>query len=103
MTEPRDATADALVCFGITGDLGHRMTLPALYRLELRGALPCDVIGVGRQPLTPEALRAKARESVERAEGSLDGSAFERFAKRLSYIAADAADPGSYDPLIEAL
>ena len=29
-----DTTADALVCFGITGDLGRRMTLPALYRLE---------------------------------------------------------------------
>lgn len=103
MTEPRDATADALVCFGITGDLGRRMTLPALYRLELRGTLPCDVIGVGRQPVTPDALRSMARESVEHAEGSVDESAFERFAKRLSYISADAADPASFDPLIEAL
>jgi glucose-6-phosphate 1-dehydrogenase len=103
MTEPRDATADALVCFGITGDLGRRMTLPALYRLELRGALPCDVIGVGRQALTPDALRALARGSVEKAEETVDESAFERFAKRLSYVSADAADPAAYDPLIEAL
>ena len=103
MTEPRDATADALVCFGITGDLGRRMTLPALYRLELRGALPCDVIGVGRQAWAPDALRDMARESVEHAEASVDEAAFERFAKRLSYVAADAADPASYDPLMEAL
>jgi glucose-6-phosphate 1-dehydrogenase len=103
MTEPRDATADALVCFGITGDLGRRMTLPALYRLELRGTLPCDVIGVGRQALTPDALQALARESVEKAEETVDESAFERFAKRLSYVTADAADPAAYDPLIEAL
>ena len=30
-------TADALVVFGITGDLARRMTLPALYRLTEQG------------------------------------------------------------------
>ena len=29
--------ADALVVFGITGDLARRMTLPALYRLTEQG------------------------------------------------------------------
>jgi glucose-6-phosphate 1-dehydrogenase len=98
-----DTTADALVVFGITGDLGHRMIMPALYRLELRGALPCDVIGVGTQERTSDELRGMARESIERAAGSIDEDAFERFAKRLSYAAADAADPASYQRLAEAL
>ena len=31
--------SDALVIFGITGDLAHKMTLPALYHLEKRGLL----------------------------------------------------------------
>jgi hypothetical protein len=31
--------ADALVVFGITGDLARRMTLPALYRLSEQGLL----------------------------------------------------------------
>ena len=101
--KPTETTADALVCFGITGDLGNRMTLPALYRLELRGALPCDVIGVGRQERPPDQLRAMAREAVEKAEGSVDDEVFERFAERFSYIAADAEDPASYERLREAL
>jgi glucose-6-phosphate 1-dehydrogenase len=101
--EPMDTTADALVAFGITGDLGRRMTLPALYRLESRGALPCDVIGVGRQDRTPDDARAMAREAVEKAEGSLDEEALERFARRFSYVSADATDPASFGRLTEAL
>ena len=103
MAEPMDRTADALVVFGITGDLGRRMTLPALYRLERRGALPCDVIGVGRQERTSEEVRAMARESIERADGSIDEPAFERFATRLSYLAADATDDAAYGRLDDAL
>ncbi|HUF58429.1 MAG TPA: glucose-6-phosphate dehydrogenase [Actinomycetota bacterium] len=103
MTEPMDKTADALVVFGITGDLGRRMTMPALYRLERTGELPCDVIGLGRQELTTEELRAMARESVERAETSVDEDAFDGFAERLSYIASDATDPSSGERLAEAL
>ena len=37
MDNHRDAAADVLVIFGITGDLARRMTFRALYRLELRG------------------------------------------------------------------
>ncbi len=79
------------------------MMIPALYRLERKGALPCDVIGVGRQELTSDEIRAMARESIEHAAESIDEDAFERFAKRLSYIVADAADPSSYERLVEAL
>jgi glucose-6-phosphate 1-dehydrogenase len=103
MTEPMDQTADALVVFGITGDLGRRVTIPALYRLEMGGALPCDVIGVGRQDRTSDELRAMARESIEIVAGSVVEEAFERFAKRLSYFAADATDPAAYERLAEAL
>ncbi len=61
------------------------------------------MIGVGRQELTTDQLRAMAREAVEKAEGSVDDEVFERFAKRFSYIAADAEDPASYERLREAL
>ncbi len=55
-------TADALVVFGITGDLARRMTLPALYRLTAQGFLPCPVVGVG----TPEAQAANAASDTGR-------------------------------------
>jgi glucose-6-phosphate 1-dehydrogenase len=44
-----------------------------------------------------------ARESIEDAEGSVDEDTVERFAKRLSYITADAADPSSYERLAEVV
>ena len=50
------APADALVAFGITGDLARRMTLPALYRLTQQGLLTCPVIGVGRRPVSGDEL-----------------------------------------------
>jgi glucose-6-phosphate 1-dehydrogenase len=103
MKEPMDTTADALVVFGITGDLGRRMTLPALYRLELRGALPCDVIGMGRQERTSDELRAMAREAIERSEDTVETAAFDRFAERLTYIPGDATDAGACERLSKAL
>jgi glucose-6-phosphate 1-dehydrogenase len=98
-----ESTADALVVFGITGDLGRRMTLPALYRLELRGSLPCDVVGVGRHDRTSDDLRRTAREAVRTAVGSVDDAAFGRFAERLSYLAGDATDPALHERLRDAL
>ena len=57
-------TADALVVFGITGDLARRMTIPALYRLTEQGLLTCSVIGVGRRALRDDELAEQARASV---------------------------------------
>ena len=60
--------ADALVVFGITGDLARRSTLPALYSLAQQGLLTCAVIGVGRRPVSDAELRAHATESIQAAE-----------------------------------
>jgi glucose-6-phosphate 1-dehydrogenase len=100
---PTDRTADALVVFGITGDLGRRMTLPALYRLELAGELPCDVVGMSRQERTTEELRTMAREAIVAAEDTIDETVLERFARRLSYLPGDATDPAAYERLTEQL
>ncbi len=43
--------ADALVVFGITGDLARKQTFRSLYRLEARKLLDCPVIGVAVQRL----------------------------------------------------
>ena len=48
-TTPSDADhvpADALVVFGISGDLAKKMTFKSLYLLERRKLLDCPVIGV---------------------------------------------------------
>jgi glucose-6-phosphate 1-dehydrogenase len=37
--------SDALVLFGVTGDLAHKMIFPALYAMAKRGTLKTPVIG----------------------------------------------------------
>jgi len=91
--------ADALVIFGITGDLARKMTFPALYRLERRGALTCPVIGIAPDPLTTEELAQRARQAVADSGEPLDEAVFSRLARRLTYLAGDATDTQLYKSL----
>ncbi len=71
--------ADALVIFGITGDLARKMTFRALYRLERRKRLDCPIIGVGRRTdWGHENLRTRARESIEETVDGFDRDVFAR-------------------------
>jgi glucose-6-phosphate 1-dehydrogenase len=47
--------SDALVVFGISGDLAFKKIFPALENLERRGRLPEIVVGVGRGGLHPRS------------------------------------------------
>ena len=78
--------ADALVVFGITGDLARKMTFRSLYRLERREMLGVPVIGVAADAMTDEQLRGRARESIEQTGEKIDDDVFDRFAGRLSYV-----------------
>ncbi|HET9461254.1 MAG TPA: glucose-6-phosphate dehydrogenase [Gaiellaceae bacterium] len=97
------APADALVAFGITGDLARRMTLPALYRLTQQGLLTCKVIGVGRRPVSQEELVQHAREAVTAAVDTVDEKVLGELLGRLSYIGGDAEEGPMYDRLRVAL
>ncbi|CAN5582913.1 glucose-6-phosphate dehydrogenase [soil metagenome] len=97
------AQADALVVFGITGDLAKKMTYDALYDLERRGMLDVPVIGVAIDEISEDDLRARVRESIEAAEDPVDEKAFEGLAKRLSYVQGDYKDPQTYEAVKAAL
>jgi glucose-6-phosphate 1-dehydrogenase len=113
-TEPRTATAssaeqrpaDALVIFGITGDLARKMTFRALYRLEKRGKLHCRVIGVGRRTdWGHETLRTRARESIEDyvGKGKVDQEVFKRLAERMRFVQGDYMKPETYERIKKAV
>jgi len=91
--------ADVLVIFGITGDLARKMTFPALYRLELRGALTCPVVGIAPDPLTTEEVAQRARQAIEDSGEQLDEAVFSRLVRRLTYLAGDATDAQLYKTL----
>ncbi|MEX0851210.1 MAG: glucose-6-phosphate dehydrogenase [Gaiellaceae bacterium] len=96
-------TADALVVFGITGDLAHRMTLPALYRLTEQGLLTCSVITVGRRPLSADDLAELATDAVRAGVDDVDERVLETLVSRISYVDGDVADPALYGRLRDAL
>ena len=55
----RPAPSCTLVLFGITGDLVHRLLMPALYNLARWKRLPVDfaIVGVSRSEISVEQLR----------------------------------------------
>lgn len=94
---------DALVIFGITGDLAQKMTYDALYDLERRELLQVPVIGVAIDELGEGELVERMRKSCEQAEEDFDERAFERLAKRVTYIQGDYKDPSTFEAVAKAL
>jgi len=94
------AKADALVIFGITGDLARKMTFRALYRLERGGKLDCPVIGVARRTdWGHDTLRSRARESIEETLPDFDEKIFKRLEKRLRLVSGDFGEASTYEDL----
>lgn len=96
--------ADRLVIFGISGDLGYKMTLPALYRLQRRGLLKVPVVGVAANDWGPDGLEKRARAAVtEHAGEPLDEKVFAALMSKMSYIHGDFADPALYAEVAKAI
>ncbi len=53
------ARSDALVLFGATGDLAHKMIFPALQSMVQHGHLDVPVIGVARRLARPRGRRGE--------------------------------------------
>ena len=97
------SSADALVVFGITGDLARKMTLRSLYRLEARGRLRCPVIGVAREAWSDDTLREHARAAIQETGEAIEERVFARFARRLSYVGGSFKDRSTYERVASAL
>ncbi|MFF7815442.1 glucose-6-phosphate dehydrogenase [Streptomyces sp. NPDC007945] len=95
--------SDALVLYGISGDLARKMLLPALYQLTAAGRLDVPVIGVAAADWDDEALRAKAREAVAATGTVVDEQVFARFAAGLSIVTGDLADDATFEKLRDAV
>jgi glucose-6-phosphate 1-dehydrogenase len=95
--------ADALVIFGITGDLARVMTYQALYRLEARGLLRCAIVGVAFDDWTVERLVEHSRASIAAKGEQIDDAVFARLAGRLSYISGDFEDAATYGRVADAI
>jgi glucose-6-phosphate 1-dehydrogenase len=95
--------SDALVLFGITGDLAYKMIFPALYALAKRGALRVPVIGVALQKWSLAQLHARVKDSLQHAGDIDDYKAFDRLLSLLRYVSGDYSHPDTFTALKKEL
>ena len=92
--------ADALCWFGCSGDLGHKMTFPALYAMAKRGHLTVPIIGVAYSGWTLDDLKDRARDSIEKFGGGItDTKALDHLIDSLHYVDGDYDDPATFTEL----
>ena len=102
-TSTRPAASDALVLFGVTGDLAHKMIFPALYAMAKRGALEVPLVGVASSPWSLAQLRARATDAIRKA-GPIDNQrALRRLLSQLRYVSGDYNDPATFTALKRTL
>jgi glucose-6-phosphate 1-dehydrogenase len=96
-------SCDALVMFGITGDLAFRKVLPAICALMARGEIDLPIVGVALEPMQQDALLDRIRASLEAQRMPLDANLSARLSQRLAYVSGDYRDPATLHRLHEAL
>ena len=97
-----DSHSDALVIFGVTGDLAYKKIFPALQAMVKRGHLNVPVIGVARGSWNLERLRARAQDSLQK-HGGVDPAAFEKLSGLLRYVGGEYADESTFQALRKEL
>jgi glucose-6-phosphate 1-dehydrogenase len=98
----RPADPCCFVIFGASGDLTHRLLVPALYNLAAAGALPdaFSVIGVARAEMSDDAFRAGLQDSLRKfATRQVDSATADKLFTCTSYVQGTAEDPRTYQAL----
>ncbi len=98
-----DTHSDALVFFGITGDLAYKKIFPALHSMVRRGSLAIPVIGVARDEFTLDQLKARARASIDEHGGGVDEDTIGKLDGLLKYVQGDYSDAKTFEALHAAL
>lgn len=97
------APADALVLFGITGDLARKKLFTALYSLTERGRLDMPVIGVASSDWSLDQLRDRARVALAEQGVATDEAVFDELSSNLHYVSGDYRVAGTYEQIAELL
>src|SRR5712672_2069615 len=110
MTDPqakqRKPDSCAFVIFGVTGDLAHRLVIPALYNLAATNLLPDKfcVVGVARKGMSSDALRDNLMKGLRQfATRPVDNAIAKRLLECVTAIEADPGEPASFDKMQKQL
>lgn len=95
-----------VVIFGATGDLTHRKLIPALYNLQIEGALPAGVqiIGFARRQKSDEEFRQGLQDVNKKVSRSgHDDAIWAEYAKNIHYHQSEFQDVAGYQRLAQRL
>jgi glucose-6-phosphate 1-dehydrogenase len=96
----------SFVIFGVTGDLTHRLVIPALYNLAATNLLPekfC-IVGIARKGTSNDDLRESLMKGLRKfATRPVDDAIAKRLLECVTSIAADPGDPASFDRMREQI
>ncbi len=95
--------SDALVLFGVSGDLARKKIFPALYAMVKKAALDVPVVGVASSKWTTEELRTRVTESLRDAGTICVASVLNKLLGLISYVCGDYNAPATYKALKQAL
>ncbi len=101
-TKARPADPCCLVIFGASGDLTHRLLVPALYNLAASGLLPetFALIGVARSESSSEAFRDDLAKSLPKfATRNVDNAIVKKLLDCVAYVQGEPDDPQTYQKL----
>ena len=96
----------SFVIFGVTGDLTHRLVIPALYNLAAGNLLPENfcVVGVARKAMSSDELIDSLMKGLRQyATRQVDESIAKRLFSCVTAIEADPSDPASFDAMRDRL
>jgi len=96
-------SADALILFGITGDLARKHLFSALYELTAAGKLEMPIVGVASSSLTGEELIERARKALADAGDEIDDGVFDQLASNLAYVSGDYRESSTFERIAEKL
>jgi glucose-6-phosphate 1-dehydrogenase len=95
--------SDALVIFGVTGDLARKKLFPALYQLERDGHLDVPVVGVARSGTDTAGLAARIEASLTERAPAVDRAVLARLLARVRFVGGEYADAATFTGLRDAL
>jgi glucose-6-phosphate 1-dehydrogenase len=96
----------SFVIFGATGDLAHRLVIPALYNLLAGNLLPDNfcVVGIARKGMTSDQLSESLMKGLHQFSArKIDDTLANKLLSCVTCIEADPKDPASMDAMSKQL
>jgi glucose-6-phosphate 1-dehydrogenase len=103
--KPRKPEPCCFVIFGVTGDLTHRLVIPALYNLAESDLLPEQfcIVGIVRKQMSEDDLRQSLMDGLNKhATRPVNPDIAKKVLRCLTCLEADPSDPASFDTLSKA-